>query len=112
VEARSHAGYAAALRAGGAAAYVVPLELVAGGDPCELTAALVQRAPWLGGAGRGPAAGAPGGEDPADDGAPRIAPLIETRPLLIARGDIAGVAVDGSGTLMLERLRRAEGGRP
>ncbi|HEY8469274.1 MAG TPA: ABC transporter substrate-binding protein [Longimicrobiales bacterium] len=110
VDPGSDARYAAALRAGGAAAYVVPLEVVAGRDPCELVAALVERAPWLGESGRGPAAGAPGGASPAGDDAPRIAPLIETRPLLIVRRGIAGVAVDGSGMLVLDRLRRAVGG--
>jgi len=110
VDPGSAARFAAALRAGGAAAYVVPLDLVGGGDSCELVAALVERAPWLGGLGRGPAAGAPGGAGPADNNdAPRIAPLIETRPLLIVRRGIAGVAVDGSGTLVLDRLRWATG---
>ena len=71
---------------------------------------LSQKGRRLGGLGRGPAAGAPGGAGPADNNdAPRIAPLIETRPLLIVRRGIAGVAVDGSGTLVLDRLRWATG---
>jgi len=105
--------FASALRRG-AGPVVARVERVAGMDACGALAALVAAAPWLGGAGEGPAgaaASARGAPAPGED-LPRVVPLIETRPVLLVRRGVAGVAVDGRGTLLLGRLRRVAGGEP
>jgi len=108
--------FAAMLRRGAGPA-VVPVERAAGMDACGALDALRGAVPWLTNA---QAHGAPTGETiggqegapaPGADG-PRVVPLIETRPVLLVRRGVAGVAVDGQGTLLLGRLHRTRGGAP
>ena len=107
--------FAAALRRG-AAPVVTRVDRVAGMDACAALAALLAAAPWLAiteGPGA-PSEAAPGAREaaPVGAGGPRVVPLIETRPVVLLRRGVAGVAVDGHGTLLLGRLRRTGGGTP
>lgn len=104
--------FADALRRG-AGPFVVRLDRVAGMGPCDAVAALTAAAPWLGEAAEGATAAAAAAADLASVDAgdlPRLVPLIETRPALIVRRGVGGVAVDGRGTLLLGRVHRTAGG--
>lgn len=81
--------FAAALREGSGAAFVIAVPT---GGACDLLRAAAARAPWV--------------------GATAIVPLVETRRTAIVRRGIGGVVVDGAGTLLLGGARVGEGGGP
>jgi hypothetical protein len=87
-----------ALRTGGDAAYLLPVERTAGAELCEGAWEATRRAPWLGSPGRG------------DGRGPALLPLVDARTALILRRGVVGVEVDGSGTLRLGRVRRVQPG--
>jgi hypothetical protein len=86
--------FASALQAGQDAAYVLASERTHAIGACTEMARLIGRAPWLGSTA-----------DPAG-GLPAIVPLLDTPSMLVLRRGIVGAAVDGSGLLHLERIRR------
>ncbi len=73
--------FESALGSATAAGYVLPIRRTAASDPCDLLARARRRAPWLG---------------PFE-----LLPLVETRASAILREGVAGVTVDGAGTLLL-----------
>jgi hypothetical protein len=86
--------FAAALRAGRDAAYVVGVDVGAGRGPCESLREAIRLAPWL----RTPRPfGAVGGS--------AVLPLVETRSTLVLRRGIGGLSVDGDGVLLLDGMR-------
>ncbi len=98
--------FAAALRAGRDAAYVLPVERGPATGPCDAFDEVAGRVPWLDrAAGDGGIAAAPIAA--RGRGVATIVPLLETRRTLIIRRGIGGVVVDGGGVLLLDGLRRA-----
>jgi hypothetical protein len=92
------AGFAAAVREGRDAGYVVAAERSLAMSACESLASLALWAPWL--------------ALPADADALTPSPaamlLVDTRSTLVLRRGIVGAAVDGSGVLRLGRVRRVQ----
>jgi hypothetical protein len=83
-----------ALGRGKATAFLVPVRRTANADPCDLVAEVERRAPWV--------------------RASQLVPLVETRATALLRDGVAGLAgvmVDGAGTLHLRPVP-ATGPRP
>jgi hypothetical protein len=87
----------ASLHVGRDAAYVVPMERGPWESSCAPLQRVVELAPWQ--LGQPPVEAARG---------TTWLHLIDTRSTLVLRSGVEGVSLDGSGTLRLERVRRAE----
>lgn len=81
----------AALLDGGEAGYLIPLPRRALA-PCAARERVRRRIPWIGGAGT------------------RVVPLVDTRPRLVLRRGVAGVALDWDGVPRLAGARRESAG--
>ena len=95
-----------ALRSGKDLAYVLALP-VRVGLACVEARTLLQRAPWLVSSQPFRTPGVASGEVVAQDAValgPRILPLVETRPWLIARKGLAGVGLSGDGAPRLDAV--------
>ncbi len=88
--------FSAALERGDDAAYVLPLSRTLA-DPCLEMRLLLETCGWL-----RRASWTTGGEPERDRLAQSALPLIATRPHLVMRRGLAGLRIDGDGTLLLE----------
>ncbi len=88
--------FSAALEKGDDAAYVLPLSRTLA-DPCMEIRLLMETCGWL-----KRASWTSGGEPERDRLAQSALPLIATRPHLVMRRGLAGLRIDGDGTLLLD----------